>query len=240
MFSQLLTIGSVALGVNAVSHNIDVGKSGLVFSPNTTIAAVGDTLQFHFYSGGHSAVEGIFSSPCEPATNGFFSGYMPGSTNGEMTFVVDVTTTDPIWFYCSLSFHCGSGMVGVVNPPADQTIDQYAAAAAGLSQASAPAAVAGGVVTTISESTGVASTSMAATTSASVATTTASSGSGSATMVSATTTSGSASAAKTGSAITTSASASATSTHSNAGHAAELSIMLGLTVVLGGLVALMA
>lgn len=214
-----------------MSHNIDVGKGGIKFTPNTTMAAIGDTLQFHFYTGAgsHSVVEGMFSSPCLPATNAFFSGYIPGSTTGEMTFVVNVTSTDPIWFYCSLASHCADGMVGVVNPPADETIEQYAAAAQSVGQASAPASVAGGVVTTISESDD-SSTSMTMTMT--------SSGSGSAATVSATTTS--ASAAKTGSATSSSPSTSATTTPSGAGHAADMSVMLGLTVVLGGLVALLA
>jgi len=224
-----------------MSHNIDVGKGGIKFTPSTTTAAIGDTLQFHFYTGAgsHSVVEGMFSSPCVPTTNAFFSGYIPGSTKGEMTFVVNVTSTDPIWFYCSLASHCADGMVGVVNPPADQTIEQYAAAAQSIGQGSAPASVAGGVVTTISESDD-SSTSMSMSTSMSTTMAMTSSGSGSAATVSATTTSGSASAAKTGSATSSSASTSATTTPNGAVHAADMSVMLGLTVVLGGLVALLA
>jgi len=230
MLSTILATALLALGANAASHSIDVGENGIKFDPETTTAAIGDTLEFHFYSGtgGHSVVEGSFASPCQPATNGFFSGYIPGSKEGEMTFVVNVTSTDPIWFYCSLALHCGSGMVGVVNPPADKTIEQYAAAAQGKS-ASAPAALTGGSLATISETDSDSSTSAPSTTAPS----------GSAATNSATTTTGSGSATTTGGSTATSGTAAPSKTPSSAGRA-ELSVMLGLTVVLGGLVALMA
>jgi len=31
------------------------------------------------------------------------------------TFTIDITTTDPIWFYCAQAMHCQAGMVGVIN-----------------------------------------------------------------------------------------------------------------------------
>lgn len=44
-------------------------------------------LNFHFYngSGGHSVVSGPFSSPCEPGTDAFFSGYIEGDLTGVCT-----------------------------------------------------------------------------------------------------------------------------------------------------------
>lgn len=68
------------------------------------------------------------------------------------TFQVTVTNKDAIWFYCSLSGHCQEGMVGVVNPPANDTISQFIAAAKSAPFISAPSAVGGGTLTTLSGS----------------------------------------------------------------------------------------
>lgn len=147
-----LSLLALAAGVSAATISIDVGEGGsLKFDPDSVTAAVGDTLEFHFYSGsgGHSVVSSSFSSPCQPETNSFFSGYVTGDGTGDMTFVTTVNSTDPIWFYCSLGFHCQSGMVGVVNPPSGQTVSDYAAAAQKVTEASAPASPQGGVVTSI-------------------------------------------------------------------------------------------
>lgn len=72
-----LQLLSLFLGTAAAAkHRIDVGKGGLVFSPNTTTAAVGDTLEFHFYPMKHSVAQSSFDKPCQStASGGFFSGY---------------------------------------------------------------------------------------------------------------------------------------------------------------------
>ncbi|TVY88760.1 hypothetical protein LAWI1_G007640 [Lachnellula willkommii] len=36
---------------------IDVGEDGLTFSPNSTTAAIGDTIEFHFYPEKHSVAQ---------------------------------------------------------------------------------------------------------------------------------------------------------------------------------------
>jgi len=144
----------LAAGAKAATQIIDVGKGGsLAFSPNSLTAAVGDSLEFHFYSGsgGHSVVSSTFDSPCVPATDAFFSGYQKADSTGDTTFVVNVTSTDPIWFYCYLASHCQAGMAEVVNPPSGQTLSDYTNAAMKVSQASAPASETGGVLTSINE-----------------------------------------------------------------------------------------
>jgi len=256
-FVTLLSLGLVAVGtVKAKSIDIDVGEDGaLSFKPDTSTANIGDTLEFHFYSGsgGHSVVSSTFDSPCVPAPNAFFSGYIKGSDSGDDTFIVNVTSTDPIWFYCSLATHCQGGMVGVVNPPPGKTADDFAAAAAKVAKGSAPAALQGGVLTSIENDDDDSSTSASvagSSTSAAPATTTAS-GSGSVT----TGTGGAASSTPTSSGApvtsskgsssssssSSSASASSPSTVStnNAGRNGENTV-LGLGAILGGLVALMA
>jgi hypothetical protein len=41
------------------------------------------------------------------------------------TFSVTVTTTDPIWYYCSAHKHCQYGMVGYVYPPSPPHYPTY-------------------------------------------------------------------------------------------------------------------
>jgi plastocyanin len=99
---------------------IDVGENGLSYSPNSTTAAVGDILEFHFFPPGHSVSQSSFDSPCVPLNNGtgFWSGVLQ-TTSGENqnVFSVVVNDTNPIWFYCAVPQHCQAGMAGVINPP---------------------------------------------------------------------------------------------------------------------------
>jgi len=230
----------------------------LKFDPDSVTAAVGDTLEFHFFSGsgGHSVVSSAFSSPCQPTTDAFFSGYITGDGTGDMTFVTTVNSTDPIWFYCSLGFHCQSGMVGVVNPPSGQTVSDYAAAAQKVTAVSAPASPQGGVVTSIAP--GGSSSSSSTTTgngnsTASSATTTGianDTGLRSPTSTSAggTATSLTGAATDTGTKVPTtttgSTSASASATKASAGvgskEGSDAAALLGLAIFAGGLVVLMA
>jgi len=141
-----------------------------------------------------------------------------------MTFVVNVTSTDPIWFYCSLASHCQFGMAGVVNPPAGSTITDYVNAAKNVSKASAPASEEGGVLTSIADT--AASTSAASVTSSpSIVGTSVSSATATAT--------GTASS-------TTSAGSTAATTKASAAGRSELNVLLGVGVFAAGLVALMA
>ncbi len=81
MFSKILLAAGLAMQATASTIRVDVGKSGLTFSPNTFNASAGDVLEFHFYAKNHSVVQGDFDNPCNPAPSaGFFSGFFP--TNG--------------------------------------------------------------------------------------------------------------------------------------------------------------
>ena len=51
-------IASLALTANAATIRVDVGKSGLAFSPNQITAAKNDVLDFHFFAINHSVVAG--------------------------------------------------------------------------------------------------------------------------------------------------------------------------------------
>ncbi len=63
--------------VLAVTHEVDVGRDGLTFSPDKLDPAVNDTVVFRFYNDNHSVAQSIFDNPCEFAENGIFSGF-PG------------------------------------------------------------------------------------------------------------------------------------------------------------------
>ncbi len=74
--SQLFLHSYLLVGAIAATVDIDVGNGGLVFSPDTATAAVGDELHFHFHPQNHSVIEGSFTDACNPAGSGFFSGFM--------------------------------------------------------------------------------------------------------------------------------------------------------------------
>jgi len=125
-FGLLFTLGSVA---SAAVHNVQVGSQGLDFSPSTVTAAAGDTVVFELFSP-HDVVQGDFASPCTPSGSGFFSGPYSDTNSGSLRFVVNVTDTKPIYYYCSISRHCQNGMVGGINlPSSGNTLDAYNSAA---------------------------------------------------------------------------------------------------------------
>jgi plastocyanin len=102
----------------AASHSIDVGENGLVFSPTSTTAAVGDTVTFHFYPHSHGVARSSYGSPCAAINDGFNSGFVTiASGESPTTFTITINDTPPIWYYCPRSDHCQAGMVGVINPP---------------------------------------------------------------------------------------------------------------------------
>ncbi|TIA18489.1 hypothetical protein D6C81_05061 [Aureobasidium pullulans] len=150
MKSYTLPIALSLFGiVNAASHSIDVGEDGLVFSPNSTTAAVGDTVTFHFYPRAHGVARSSYSSPCAAMDNGFNSGFVKvASGESNTTFTITVNNTDPLWYYCPQGDHCQAGMVGVINPPSsnDQTIGAFIVAASTAGISTVPEQVYGGVL----------------------------------------------------------------------------------------------
>jgi plastocyanin len=68
-----------ALAATAAAKNIviTVGADGLVFSPDSPTADIGDVLEFQFVSSIHTVVQGDFSTPCAQgslSSTGFDSG----------------------------------------------------------------------------------------------------------------------------------------------------------------------
>jgi plastocyanin len=104
----------------AATHTVTLGDdSKLAFAPDTVTAAVGDTIIFEFYPGGHSVAQSTFGAPCQPSPGGIFSGTFnaPGPDDADTVFEVTISSTDPMWLYCGQIGHCNAGMAMVVNPP---------------------------------------------------------------------------------------------------------------------------
>jgi len=140
-FTTLSLLTLAAGFASAADHAVMVGETGLSFSPDNITAVEGDTVTFHFYPKAHSVVQSAFTSPCEPLQNGFFSGFVPTSSGeGNKTFVYTVSSTKPVWFYCSQGSHCQAGMVGVINAPANSpnTIEAYTVLAKAASNNTTP------------------------------------------------------------------------------------------------------
>ncbi|KAK6335527.1 hypothetical protein TWF696_002300 [Orbilia brochopaga] len=134
------TSGSAA----AATHTVLVGSGGLVFSPDTVVAAKGDTVQFMFDGGNHTVTEAAFNNPCNPSNNAFTSGFTGSDST---TFSIIVTSTDPQWFYCAQPGHCQAGMVGAINPPSSgNTLAAFRRAATTANTRSTPSNVFGGVI----------------------------------------------------------------------------------------------
>ncbi|KAI4766425.1 hypothetical protein E4T52_00887 [Aureobasidium sp. EXF-3400] len=142
-------ISSLAVSAYAASHSIDVGEDGLVFSPNSTTAAVGDTVTFHYYPRAHGVARSSYSSPCAAIDNGFNSGFVKvASGESNTTFTITINNTDPIWYYCPQGDHCQAGMVGVINPPSSgsENIGGFIIAASTAGTSTVPDQVYGGVL----------------------------------------------------------------------------------------------
>lgn len=84
--SVTLIAATIAIAV-AKTIEIDVGKSGFTFSPDSATADVGDTLEFHFFGSIHTAVQGDFSTPCQEgslSSTGFNSGSIKNGGDGSV------------------------------------------------------------------------------------------------------------------------------------------------------------
>ncbi|KZZ93306.1 extracellular serine-rich protein [Moelleriella libera RCEF 2490] len=138
---KLAVLSLLAAHANAKTIRINVGKEGLVFTPPSVTAEKGDVLEYHFYKMMHSVALGQFANGCTPATQGgFFSGVIRTAGDGPnpKVFRVTVNNTEPIAFYCTVLRHCQSGMVGVVNPPATDSLDKLKKVAAEAKNTTAP------------------------------------------------------------------------------------------------------
>jgi len=130
-------------------HTVTAGSGGsLAYSPNDITAAVGDTIEFHFFAPEHSVAQSNFANPCVPSgPSAFFSGIISESSGQNANvFTVTVNDTNPIWFYCVVPTHCQAGMAGVINAPSNgDTLAAYVSNAAKATTGT-PVTVQGGVL----------------------------------------------------------------------------------------------
>lgn len=82
---SFLLVAALAATATAKTVVIDVGQSGLTFSPDSSTADVGDTLEFHFFGSIHSAVQGDFATPCQMSASGFDSGPINNQADGSVS-----------------------------------------------------------------------------------------------------------------------------------------------------------
>ena len=101
---------SLAILALAETFEVQVGP-GNNYSPDSITAAEGDIVQFSFGSG-HNVVSGPFDQPCQPDCMVY-----SGEPNEGDVFSLTVTSSDPMWIYCSVPMHCEDGMAMVINPP---------------------------------------------------------------------------------------------------------------------------
>jgi len=89
-----MRLQTIAIAAGLISQSIaktiriDAGPEGAgdAFVPNDVEAAVGDILEFHFFTYGtsHDVVAGDFDNACRPATTGgFYSGVISTPGGGE-------------------------------------------------------------------------------------------------------------------------------------------------------------
>jgi plastocyanin len=133
-------------------QTVSVGKDGLVFTPDTITAKVGEEIEFQFFPKNHSVVQADFNNPCNPSEGGIFSGFIPSPAGAaNKTFTITVKDDKPIWLYCAALLpkpHCAQGMVAVINPPANSpnTLDAFRQLASTTNTSTAPSNPSGGDV----------------------------------------------------------------------------------------------
>jgi plastocyanin len=115
------------------THMVTVGgTAGLVYTPSSINASVGDIVQFNFESKNHTVTQSSFAAPCVKSVAGFDSGFMPNINNTVSPAPMlqfQVTTSTPIWMFCAQTGHCGEGMVFSINPTAAKSQAAFEAAA---------------------------------------------------------------------------------------------------------------
>ncbi|KAK9448877.1 Cupredoxin [Limtongia smithiae] len=199
-------------------HAVTAGLDAFSFQPDSITADVGDYVVFTVTTGSHGIAQSTYDSPCSPysdstGVNGIFSGILSPTGDVNLTYTIRINTTDPIWFYCPEAYHCQSGMTGVINPLANESLSDYTALAAEQTYNTQPSVEVGNTTIGAENSTTSSNTSSSSTSSASSS----SSSSATATTLSSVTTSASSAAASTTSAnssTSSTASASATATTS--------------------------
>ncbi|KAF4119423.1 hypothetical protein GMORB2_4765 [Geosmithia morbida] len=109
----------------AATHTVIVGGDDLVYIPDQlNDVPVGDMVIFQFMQQNHTVTQSSFATPCDPLDGGLDTGFQPNADNAVSPppqVAMQVTTTEPLWFYCKQMGHCGKGMVFSINPTAEKS-----------------------------------------------------------------------------------------------------------------------
>jgi len=123
--TDTVTVTQNGAAAAVATHQVTVGGSaGLVYSPESIEAAVGDMVIFTFMSQNHTATQSAFTEPCVKLATGMDSGFLANVNNTVSPppqMAMQVTVATPIWFYCRQKGHCGKGMTFSINPTANKT-----------------------------------------------------------------------------------------------------------------------
>jgi len=141
-FTSLAVLAVAPLLAAAVNITVQVGANGLSYTPSNFTANVGDIVNFVFYAKNHTVTQSSFAAPCTKFVNtttnavGIASGFVPVAANTTgPTWSIQIATTDPLWFYCGQTGHCGAGMVGAINAVESSTKNYAAFKAAAMATA---------------------------------------------------------------------------------------------------------
>ncbi|KAL1899036.1 hypothetical protein Cpir12675_001592 [Ceratocystis pirilliformis] len=97
--------------------------------PQNTKAEEGDQVWFRFGHGFNSIAEFEYGKPCLYKENGISSGVIQtpeGSKYSSEGFMIEITSSDPIWYYNSYSNYCkDSSNVGSINSPETKDMSVY-------------------------------------------------------------------------------------------------------------------
>ncbi|KAJ6455815.1 hypothetical protein C8R45DRAFT_1111321 [Mycena sanguinolenta] len=113
--------------------SVDVAPNGqFMFNPANFTAPVNATVTFFFPNSPitHSVTQSSFAAPCTylAASSNTSAGFDSGLTSAKQ-FTIVITDDQPIYFHCKQLLHCGMGMVGVINAPANGSFADFQAAA---------------------------------------------------------------------------------------------------------------
>ncbi|KAF7348355.1 hypothetical protein MSAN_01789500 [Mycena sanguinolenta] len=133
---HFIALASLALASVASAENIIItvgGNGTTTYSPSSVTANLNDTVTFQFVAGNHTATQSTFAAPCTNKPGGVDSGFQSvaaGATQiPQWSFTMN-DTSQPLWFYCMQTGHCGKGMVFSVNAPSSgNTFDAFQTAA---------------------------------------------------------------------------------------------------------------
>lgn len=123
------------------------GTAGLVYTPETIEAAVGDMVIFTFMSTNHTLTQSAFATPCDKLAGGMNSGFIPNVNNTVVPapqMAMQVTVATPLWFYCAQSGHCGKGMTFSINPTAAKSQAMFKSMAIAQNGTGTASPIAGG------------------------------------------------------------------------------------------------